>query len=220
MTMEMPRFDFSGATIKTDEELVAAEAGDKKKGDKYFRPGQYDVVIEDVVFQGMAAKDPNWGKLAITYKAGEKTIMDFVLIPFKDVTYGENKTLFPFKKVQNLASALGTPVTIATLGDSMKTLFGRPEKLKGRPVKIEVGYQKGYVKYNGKNAEGATTYILCDKEHNPVRDNSLNVVTFPDFDAALGYATENKIPVDRYVNVLSYTASAVAATTATAKSDW
>lgn len=65
--VDIPRFDFSGATIKTEEELQAAEAS-SNKGDKYFRPGKYDVEISTVEFKGAAKGDANWGQLEITYK--------------------------------------------------------------------------------------------------------------------------------------------------------
>jgi hypothetical protein len=209
--VEMPRFNFSKSSIKTDEELQAA-AEASNKGSKFFQPGKYEVVIDAVEYKGPAKGDPTWGNLEVTYKgAGEKTIRDYILVPFQDVKYGDKGTLFPFRKVQNFGESLGTTVTMANLEAAMKALFANPEKLKGRPVSIEVGYRKGHVKYLGKHDDGTKRYGIVDRDGNSVRDADMKSVEFPDFEAALGYAEDQKIPVDKFVNVLSYEKSSVAA---------
>lgn len=217
--MEIPRFNFSNCSIKTDEELNAVQENSKKE-DKFFKPGKYEVVIDSVEYTGQAPNDPNWGKLTVTYKGtGEKTIKDFLLIPFADVKYGVKGTLYPFRKIQKFGQALGTEVTVKTVEAAMKQLFANPVKLKGRAVGIEVGYEKGHVKYMGKTPEGSKQYSLADRDGNPIRDNAMNVAVFPDFDAAYAYAEENKIPVDRFPRILDYAQSSLAAA-APAKSDW
>lgn len=208
--LEMPRFDFSGASIKSEEDLAAAEAA-TNKGDKYFKPGKYDVVINRVEFRGAAKSDPNWGNLEVEYRGtGEKLIRDYILVPFKDVTYGEKKSLFPFQKVKQFCAALGHTVRVETLGDTLKSVFGNTTKLTGKSVSIEVGYRKGHIKWVGKTAEGNTILHIIDRDGNAVRDADLNALEFADREAAEQFANDNKIAIDKYVNVLSYTQSATA----------
>src|SRR5688572_353681 len=128
---ELPRFDFSQCAIKDDEELEKALAASQGQS-KFFSPGRYDVTIEEVTYNGLNKKDESWGNLEVVYKgAGEKTIKDYLLIPFKSVDFGEKKTKFPFLKVRQFCAALGVEVKGSNLEESMKSVFGRVEKLKG-----------------------------------------------------------------------------------------
>jgi len=218
--MEMPKFDFSNATIRTEEEFAAAEAT-SGQGDKYLnKPGKYEVVIDSVEYKGLSEKDTNWGKLEVVYKgSGDRTIKDFIQIPFKDTVYGEKKSTYPLKKLRSFCGALGHTINVTTIGDTMKSVFGRPEKLKGQSLSIEIGYNRGHIKYMGKTTEGAKRYQIYDRDNNPVRTADLAVVEFPDFDAALAYAGANNVQVDKFPQILVY-AKGAAATAAPANTNW
>ncbi len=209
MTIEMPKMDFSGASFKSDEELAAYEAT-QNKGDKYFKPGRYEVVIDKVEFKGRNKNDDTWCDLVLTYKGtGEKTINSLVQVPTRDVKFGPKGTTFPFKNLKDFCLAIGHQVGPKNL-DVLKSVFAKPESLVGRPVTIDVGYRKGYVKYVGKRPDGAAFYNLMDRDHNPIRDVDNNPVEFADRDAAFNYAADKNISVDKYVNVLAYSPSSVA----------
>lgn len=204
----MPRFDFSQCEIKDDEQLEAKIA-EQALGGKYFEPGKYDVVVDDVEFTGLSEKDPTWGNLQVTLKGtNDRTIKSFIMIPFKEVTYGEKKTMFVFRQFRTFCSALGVTVTRANLEETMKTVFAKPERLKGTALSIEVGYQKGYVKYAGKSEDGGAKYTIHTQDGNPVCGPDQRPLIFPDRAAANNYAIENGIAIDKFPRVLSYTASA------------
>lgn len=217
---EMPRFDFSSCEFKSDDELNAALEAGQSKGSKYFNePGQYEVTIADVEFLKVSEKDPNWGSIKLVYQGtGEKTVNDFLLVPFKTVKYGEKGTLFPFKKVSQFCGALGVEVRASNLGESMKTVFGRLEKLKGQSLKIDLGYRGSYVKYNRAGDE--KYFTIVGKDGNVLRDNtSMDALKFADKAAALAYAESNQIAVERFMSVLQYDKSASGASLA-ASTGW
>jgi hypothetical protein len=95
--LELPRFSFNNASIKTDEELAAAEAASGKKGEKYLsKPGKYEVTIQAIEVTGPATNDPTWHKVRFTYAdAGERTIRDTVLVPTTDIVYGGEEADLP-----------------------------------------------------------------------------------------------------------------------------
>lgn len=218
--LELPRFNFSSATIKTEDELAALEATQGKKGDKYLsKPGKYEVVIQTIEVTGPATSDPTWHKVRFTYMdAGERTIRDTVMVPTTDLVYGEKKTLFPFKKLQRFTGALGYELTASNVGEIMKTVFGQLKKLEGRPVSIEVGYQSAYIKYMGKDGE-ASVYNIIDRDGNPVRDAELNAVKFPDVDSAKNYAASASIQLG-FANVLAYEKSAAGVAAQPVAASW
>lgn len=201
--IEMPKFDFSSCEIATDEQLDA-ELNKQNNRAKYFEPGKYDVTIEEAEYMGETAKDPNWGKIGLTFKGTqERTILGMVLVPFRDIYYGAKKTTFPFKQFKGFCTALGVEVKRENLESTLKQTFSRLDKLKGRAISIEIGYQKGYVKYAGK-VNDAATYCLHTQDGNKVCDAEGKVVVFPDRAAAINYATDNGIAIDEYPRVLSY----------------
>jgi hypothetical protein len=204
---EMPKFDFSQCEIATDEELEA-ELGKTAEhtGPKYFEPGKYDVVIEDVDFLGHAEKDPSWGKLSLTFKGvKDRTIRGMVLLPFSKIHYGAKKTTFPFKKFRSFCQAIGVTVTRDNIEQVLKQTFSKPEKLKGVQLSIEVGYEKGYIRYAGKNVEGDKQYKLYTQDGNVVcGSHNGQPLLFPDFPSAEAYAAENKIVIDKFPQVTGY----------------
>ncbi len=199
----MPKFDFSKSTVKTTEELEALAPKDSK----FFRPGRHEVVIAGVEYTG-AAKDPNWGKLTVTYGGtGDKTIKDFVLIPFSDIKYGEKQTIYPFKKLQNLVSGLGLTLTPENMGDVMNTLFKDTTVLTGLHLIIEVGYQNGHLKFS--RVDDQTVVNIVEKGGELLTDGvSKDPLIFSDADSALAYAEQKGLKVDRFVNVVGYDKSA------------
>jgi hypothetical protein len=203
---QMPKFDFSTSSVKTTEELEALDP--KRTESKYFRPGKHEVVISDVEYRGVAKGDTNWGSLALTYEGtGGKTIKEFVLIPFKDITYGEKKTTYPFRKLQDLVSALGLDLTPETLPNVMQTLFANPDSLKGLNIAVDIGYQNAHAKYSKKDADGNSIVTLVKKDGSVLADAAGNAITFADGDSAKAYADQVGMKFDSFVNVLSHAKS-------------
>lgn len=219
MSNEMPRFNFSNSSIKSDEQFTT-EGHDERKF-KQLQPGRYDATIAAVEYTGQA-KDPNWGNMMAVYATADgREIRDYFLIPFSDHLYGEKRTSFPFNKLKKLCAALGYELTIANTADVMKALFAKPEKLVSTPVTIEVGYESGFIHYAGKNTDGARKYQIFGADKNPVRNvATMTPMEFPDQLAAVAYAKENNISVDRFPRVLQVQRSAALKTTSVAKDTW
>jgi hypothetical protein len=212
----MPKFEFAGSSIKNDEDFVAAGGGEKKP--RFLNPGRYDVKVAAMEYTGLA-RDPNWGSMMAVYETADgRTIRDYFMIPFTDHLYGEKRTAFPFKRLQTIATAFGHTLTVANTADVMKTLFGKPEKLVGTPVVIDVGYEGGFIHYAGKNKDGGKKYQIYTPDHNPVRDAAtMTPVEFPDVGAAEAYAAANNLPVEKFPRILSISKSASLKAGATTK---
>lgn len=158
---EMPKFDFSGCSIKNDEDLDQALAGDAKKESKVFKPGKHDVVIKAVVFEGMAKKDKTWGQLKVTLEGtNEKKTNVWVMFPTQDVKYGDKGTMFPFKKLQEFSKALGVELKASNLKPSLQSLFQKPEKLVGKSLSVKMAYEKAYPKFASKGDDGVNLNII------------------------------------------------------------
>lgn len=208
---ELPTFDLSQMSFKNDEELNAAEAATGSRDSKFFDPGQYDLRIAAVNFTGMSQKDTTWGKLQFELAGtGEKMMKDTILVPYRDIRYGTNATLLPFKKMKSFLSALGYDVKVETLQETLKAAFSKPERLIGKHVKADIGYDRAYIKYAGKATDGqGSVYEIVQKDKNVVVDNSGNPLRFPSRDAAESFATARSIPIQRFTNILQYQKSSV-----------
>lgn len=201
---EMPRFDFSDCGL-TEEEVSEAE---KKESNNFFRPGKHDVKILDIEFTGLA-KDPNWGKFKVTFEGTNgRQIMDFPLVPFKTPVYKSEKkdTMFPWKKFKGFCGGLGIDVTRANVEGVLKTHFADVKKLKSRPLKIEVGFQRGFVAGAG---DDKNFKIVLGDGNDLCNPKTKETILFADRAAAHNYAEENKLSVDKYSSVLSYEKSEV-----------
>lgn len=219
--LNLPKFNFSDCSIQSDEQLDA-ELAKSAGNSKFFQPGRHEVKVKSVEFRKINERDPNWADLEVVLEGtGEKTIKDFISVPLKDVKFRNNgkESLWPFKKVKQFCEAHGVELSISALTDGLNAVFRNPA-LVGAAVVAEIGYRKGYVKYMGKRDNGEKIYQLIDKDGNAVRSGADQpAVEFADFDAALNYAEDQKIPVDKYVSVLKYEKSA-AGGALTQNSNW
>lgn len=220
----IPKFNFSGSSIKTEAEMAKEEAA-SGGGDKYLKPGRHEVVITSVEYAGLA-KDQNWGKFTLTLTGtGDKTIKSFLLVPFRDVMYvgaSGKPTAFLYKKFKSFMAGLGIEITVDSLGEVLPTYFGNNAKaLVGLTTAIEVGYDGNYVKYAGKTESGEKRYNIVFSDGNILLDKQLQIMEFPDFAAAGLYAEANQIKLQKFPEVLSYSPSAQGGNpTATAAGNW
>jgi hypothetical protein len=211
MSNVIPKFNFSQASIKTDEELKTALSGERGN-DKYFRPGKYDVTIASVEYQG-PAKDTNWGKFLLTLKGtGEKSIRAQVIVPFRDQKYigaSGKPTMLMFLRFTQFMTALGHTVTLDNLEETLTSVFANPERtLTGKVLGVEIGYDNNHIAYRGKDEIGVKKYVIQMKDGSVLSDASGKEITFPDIDSAKARAEQNQINLQEYVNVLSYHTSA------------
>lgn len=207
--MTIPRFDFKGCSIKDDAQLQ--EELDKAGGEgKFFREGKHDVVIKSAEYQGQQAKDPTWGKLALTLQGtGDKEIKSWVYFPTSEITYGGKPGLFMFGKVQAFCAALGEDLKASNLESALKKVFAKPEKLAGRPLSIRVGYERSHAKYAGKNADGSVNLHLQLADGSFQQEGGkTKVFTGPDsrtaYDTVQKYAVEKGLGYDAFAQVVEY----------------
>lgn len=208
--LQMPTFDFSQLSFQSDEEVEAYEKenGGAKYVDKYLKPGRHEVVIADVSFKGRCKNDDTWFNLQVTYEgAGGKTANAYLQVPTQDIKYGPKGTLYPYQNLKKFCQAVGYPIsTVKDVKSVVKSAFAQPAKsLVKKPLAIELGYNKGHVKYVSKGE-----YHLVDRDGNAVTDNDGVPRTFADRDSAILYANSNKIAIDEYPQVLTYETSAMA----------
>lgn len=211
---DIPKFSFSGSSIKSDEELNAKLAETDTRS-KYFRPGKHTVTIAKADYQGLAGDD-RWGKFLLTLEGvGGKSTTAQLIVPLKDVMYRTKKgteTIFMFKKVQGFMAALGVGLTINNLQDTLTQYFSNPAKsLVSRELVIDIGYNGNHVAYNGKNAAGEVEYVIKMRDGSVVCDKTdLTPVLFTTRDAALAHAEGLQIQIEEYSSVLSYEVSPTA----------
>lgn len=218
MSNTIPRFDLSGMSLKTDEELNTALKDSSGSQDRFFKPGKHELTVVSSEYLGVASDD-TWGKVKVTLEgAGGKTINDFLLIPFRDLAVfkarnGENTTK-PGQRIVNFLKAVGAETSIAKLGDTLKTYFSKDNSLVGLNVAAEMGYRTNYVEYLGKDAAGVRMLGIVNKNGTRLEGTP----TFADYDSAHKYAEEKSIPVTRFVDIVRYVPSATP--NARPKADW
>lgn len=222
-TVQVPKFNFTGSSIKTEAEM-AVEESKSGGGGKYLAPGRHEVSITEVEYKGLA-KDQNWGKFTVTLTGtGDKTTKSFLLVPFRDVMYvgpSGKPTALLYKKFKGFMEALGVTLTVDTLGDVLPTYFGNGGAgLIGKNLAIEIGYEGNYVRYAGKNDDGTKKYnIAFSGGTDLLMDKQLQVINFPDFEAANNYAETHQIKLQKFPEVLAYAPSTVPNVAATV-SNW
>lgn len=220
MTSSLPRFDFSGMTLKDDSELDSVlKDSQGQREEKYFKPGKHEVQIVASEYLGTTESDDTWGKYSVTMEGtGGKLIKDTVMVPFRDITIYRKKdgstSTFPAKKIRMFLEALGASVTIKTLGDTLKSYFGKDNALVGLNLAIEVAYQGNHVKYLGKDPAGEPTVGLVSRRGDRIEGTPV----FKSYAEANEYAAANSIAVKRFPDVDRYLPSATP--NKTMKADW
>lgn len=216
--VDVPKFNFNSATIKSEAELQEALKGDSKF-DKYFKPGRHEVQITGLEYKGQAT-DQNWGKFVVKVRgAGDKETTGMVFVPFKDVNYmtaSGKPTLMFYKRFAAFMGAVGLDSSVDKLATTLNENFSKPEKspLLGANVVMELGYDGNHVRYDGKDAAGIKKYVI------EMKDKSTIAETFPSFDSAAGHAEQNGIKLQDYPQILSWSVSANAGATKKAAANW
>lgn len=219
MSNAMPKFDFSKATVKSDADLEAA-LPKKGKTSSIFKPGLHEVTITEATYEGPAKSDPTWSNVAITYAgAGGKTIRDYILVPSKDLVYGEKKTLYPFQRLQTLINGLGMQLTASNVGKVLGQVMGNLDNLKGLNVAIEVGFNRAHGKLVKTGESAHVEIVLANKTL--LTDPATGIpMQFPNFDAAEAHATGANIAFDSFPRVLSYSVSSTPNKGVAADGNW
>lgn len=204
---DLPKFNFSGMSVKSEEELNAKLAESDTRV-KYFRPGKHTAKITNVVYQGLASDD-RWGKFLLTLTGvGGKETTAQLIIPLRDVMYrtkSGKESAFMFKKAQTFLRAIGVDLTINNVEDVLKEQFSKPEKtLVGQELVIEIGYNGNHIRYDGKTPTGDARYVIQKRDGSVVTDANAAPEVFTTREAALNHAETLDLPIEQYSSVVNY----------------
>lgn len=211
---DLPRFDFSGMDSYTDEEVSKAT---ERKESKVFKPGQYDVVVDQV----LAAKDPtdkNWRQIRVVYTAGGKQVSDFIMFPITKTTEFTGRsgkaTSMPLIRLKNFMTALGLEVTGTNLKTLLSKTLSNPAQLVGKPLTVRIGYRKAHPKFV-RDASNNTSVQIELNDGSVLCDAGGAALNFGNVDALLAHAESNQIEIEQFPNITDYVKSAKPAAAAT-----
>lgn len=202
----LPKFNFKTVDLSDEqlnEKIEADKAGD---GGKFLKPGKHELQVIKSEYKGQAS-DATWAKWVVTYEGtGGKTITDMIMVPSSKVTYttrNNEEGVFAVKRLKNFVEALGGEFLLKTLADTLTVYFGKEGALNGTHIGAELGYPGTHVKYMGKK-DGVARLALAYKSGDLVE----GAPDFTSYDDATTYCEEKGIDLKRFVEVLSYVASA------------
>jgi hypothetical protein len=100
-------------------------------------------------------------------------------------------------------SALGYDVTSKNLGTILEQTFGKPEKMVGRRMKIEVGYDGAHLIPSGGK------FNLVSRWGRPLKDKGTGEpLSFSDRDSAELYCESNQVKLQKFPVITSFVQSA------------
>ena len=98
---QIPKFKFDRVELASDEEVE--KLNEEQSSGKFFTPGNYDVKIAKIEYNGLSEKDTSWFGLKILLKnAANKEITHFVLVPTRGIKFGVDGTVFVYRKLKEI----------------------------------------------------------------------------------------------------------------------
>lgn len=181
--MSLPSFKVNSKPEISQEEFNLNKKGTGTGGKFLQEPGTYDMVIKEVSFKDVPDdKDSAWINSTILLDHNGKTLKYFLSVPTEcrnGFLYGAEKVTWPLEKVQKFFRGLGLSFDFDNGMSQVAALFGNPDKLIGKTIKVRLGYNGPHVKYVDQN-----TRIVVDKDHVTQKIDG----TFPTDDAAVAGA--------------------------------
>lgn len=220
--VNVPQFNLNASNInfETDEALQAELA---KKGGNYFtEPCNVDLVIAAAALHAnkdtgeiFCKGDKSWFNVKLTLKsADDKSIDHWVQVPTDKLEFGEKGTLAVFRKLQEFLIGLGEVVTIAKMQSILEKNFIDLDKLVGKKVNVDLGYEGPYV----AKVPDTEEYAVYVKGH-ALKDDGVEV-RLPDRSSAIQYAKSQGIDPG-FIHILKFTAKkAPAKPSKAASTDW
>jgi hypothetical protein len=190
--------------VKTKMNLATVDQSEDKRlqeKDKFFKEGIYDAIISEAVESKQPSKDPRWKSINLTLEAsGDKKTYATIEVPLEDTDYivnGKN-WFFKFNDFRAFAVGIGMQDDDDMLAFITNRILDMP-KLKGQPVKIKMGWQKGvHPKYVNEN-----TFHLVDEKDAPLLADG-NPMKFPNRDACEVYAKQKNLIYRAWVRPISF----------------
>ena len=126
-----------------------------------------------------------------------------VSVPTESLSFNGKDDNYPKTKLLQLLSALGYDVTPKNLGTILEQTFGRPEKMVGRRMKIEVGYDGAHLIPSGGK------FNLVSRWGRPLKDKATGEpLSFSDRDSAELYCESNQVKLQKFPVITSFVQSA------------
>ena len=199
---------FGGFKVSAEQLAVAekqpTDRKREKKEVKFFLPGQHEVEISLLDEKDPVKSDNTWINywLEVT-GTGEKRTGVNVSVPTESLTFNGKEDNYPKTKLLQLLSALGYEVTPKNLATILEQTFGRPEKMVGRRMKIEVGYDGAHLIPSGGK------FNLVSRWGRPLKDKATGEpLSFSDRDSAELYCESNQVKLQKFPVITSFVQSA------------
>lgn len=199
---------FGGFKVSA-EQLAVAEKTEKstqkreKKEVKFFLPGQHEVEISLLQEKNPVASDSTWINywLEVT-GTGEKRTGVNVSVPTESLSFNGKDDNYPKTKLLQLLTALGYEVNPKNLASILEQTFGKPERMVGRRMNIEVGYDGVHlIPSSGK-------FNLVSRWGRPLKDKVTGEpLSFADRSAAELYCESNQVKLQKFPVITSFIAS-------------
>lgn len=193
--------------VNSKPQLSQAEFDANKKegsGGKFLNePGSYDMTIKEVTFQDTPnSKDNAWISAAIVLESPEgKTLKHFQMVPLEcrnSFLFGSEKSVFPLETLQKFLRGLGIVFDYDNGMAQVGAIFGNPNVLIGKTIKVRLGYKGPHIKFLGKDK-----VVLVEADHKTLKIEG----EFANKDAAIAAAEEagiNKQKIAGFINILEF----------------
>ncbi len=177
----VPSFNIKSKPQMTERQLDAS----KSDGSKFLsEPGTFDAVIKTVKFGKVSEKDNAWMTVELGLEIDKKSIRLYQMIPTEcrnSYLFGANKQTFAIDKLRSFFRGLGLVFDFDNGMEQVAAVFGQPDKLVGKSLKIRLGYEGVHAKYVAKDQ-----YQLVDRDHTTLKLDA----TFPNKAALAAAARE------------------------------
>ena len=210
MSKVLPKFELDSSTEFANEEEFQAELKKSTTTNSIFSPGIYDVKIVDAFYDKPCASDKTFQGYVINLAGAQgKKIGMYLNVPTTKWRFGKKESMFPTSKVTKFLHAIGIPEeslqTKIDVMENIKNVFSSLEgleSLEGKELTVSIGYNRPYIQWVDKDDEGNNRYEICMKNAPSLRDSEGNVLFFNDRDAAINYAENEKIAIQKFPDVL------------------
>ncbi len=195
---------FGGFKV-SDEQLAVAEKQTperkkEKKEVKFFLPGEHEVEISLLEEKDAVKSDPTWINywMEVTGTGDKRTGVN-ISVPTESLSFNGKDENYPKTKLLQLLTSLGYNVTSKNLASILESTFGKPEKMVGRRLRINVGYDGAHLQpKSGK-------FNLVSRWGRPLKDKSNGEeLSFNDRAAAELYCESNKIKLQKFPVITAF----------------
>lgn len=200
MSRKFGGFKVSAEQLAVSEKPAKTAQKKEKKEVKFFLPGQHEVEISLLEEKNPVASDTTWINywLEVT-GTGEKRTGVNISVPTASLAFNGKEDNYPKTKLLQLLTALGYEVSPKNLASILEQTFGKPERMVGRRMKIEVGYDSAHLLPSGGK------FNLVSRWGRPLKDKGTGEpLAFSDRAAAELYCETNKVKLQKFPVITSF----------------